>query len=46
MATHSSTVFKERYCGLLMSFEAGKWATYSPGRLLLEDTIIANNIAT
>jgi CelD/BcsL family acetyltransferase involved in cellulose biosynthesis len=39
IATHWSTVFRGRYCALLMTFEAEEWAKYSPGRLIIEDTI-------
>jgi CelD/BcsL family acetyltransferase involved in cellulose biosynthesis len=39
IATHLGPVFRARFYGLLTTFEAGHWAKYSPGRLLLEDTI-------
>jgi CelD/BcsL family acetyltransferase involved in cellulose biosynthesis len=39
IATHWGVVFRDRFYYLMPGYEAGSWARYSAGRLLLEDLV-------
>ncbi len=36
VATNFGATYRKRFCGLVMSYERGHWARYSPGRVLLQ----------
>ena len=39
LATNWGLIFDNRFLGIVMSFEGGKWKSFSPGRILLEDLL-------
>jgi CelD/BcsL family acetyltransferase involved in cellulose biosynthesis len=39
LATNWGLISNKRFVGIVMSFEAGEWKSFSPGRLLLEDLV-------
>ncbi len=39
LATHWGLIFKRRFYWLMPGYQAGEWARYSVGRLLLEDVV-------
>jgi CelD/BcsL family acetyltransferase involved in cellulose biosynthesis len=39
LATNWGLLSNKRFLGIVMSFEGGKWRSFSPGRILLEDLL-------